>query len=105
MIQLDPTRVHHYALSAIPGNCNRSGVLHFHGVSGCRCRATPPRSAAATYRAYRVMMHLILGLLAAFFLLGDRIAWNIGLVGLAWRAWLLMFTLPVWHAALRPPIQ
>lgn len=60
---------------------------------------------AATYRAYRVMMHLILGLLAAFFLLGDRIAWNIGLVGLAWRAWLLMFTLPVWHAALRPPIQ
>jgi hypothetical protein len=40
-------------------------------------------------------------LLVLFFLAGDRIAWNIGLVGLAWRAWLLLYTLPAWYTALR----
>lgn len=55
----------------------------------------------AAYRAYRVLMHVILGLLVVFFLLGDRIAWSIGLVGLAWRAWLLLYTLPAWYTALR----
>jgi hypothetical protein len=55
----------------------------------------------AAYHGYRVSMHLILGLLVAFFLFGDRIAWNIGLVGLAWRAWLLLYTLPAWYTALR----
>lgn len=55
----------------------------------------------AAYRAYRVLMHVILGLLVVFFLVGDRIAWNIGLVGLAWRSWLLLYTLPAWYTALR----
>ncbi len=55
----------------------------------------------AAYRAYRILMHAILGLLVLFFLAGDRIAWNIGLVGLAWRAWLLLYTLPAWYTALR----
>ena len=57
----------------------------------------------AAYRGYRVLMHVILGLLVAFFLFGDRIAWNIGLVGLAWRAWLLLYALPAWYTALRAP--
>ena len=56
---------------------------------------------AAAYRAYRVLMHAILGLLVVFFLLGDRIAWSILLVGLAWRAWLLVYTMPAWYMALR----
>ena len=55
----------------------------------------------AAYQAYRALMHAILVLLAVFFLFGDRIAWNIGLVGLAWRAWLLLYTLPAWYTALR----
>jgi hypothetical protein len=54
----------------------------------------------AAYRVYRVLTHGILVLLVLFFLFGDRIAWNIGLVGLAWRSWLLLYTLPVWYAAL-----
>ena len=55
----------------------------------------------AAYRGYRLVMHAILVLLIVFFLFGNRIAWNIGLVGLAWRSWLLLYTLPAWHAALR----
>jgi hypothetical protein len=55
----------------------------------------------AAYRAYRLLMHVILALLVVFFLFGDRIAWNIGLVGLAWRAWLLLYTLPAFYTALK----
>ncbi len=55
----------------------------------------------AAYRAYRVLMHATLGLLVVFFLFGDRIVWTVGLVGLAWRAWLLLYTLPAWYTALR----
>ena len=55
----------------------------------------------AAYRAQRVLIHVILVLLVLFFLAGDRIAWNIGLIGLAWRSWLLLYTLPAWYAALR----
>jgi hypothetical protein len=56
---------------------------------------------ASAYRGYRVLMHVIIALLVVFFLFGDRIAWNIGLVGIAWRSWLLLYTLPAWYAALR----
>lgn len=55
----------------------------------------------AAYRVYRVLMNAILGLLVVFFIFGDRIAWTVGLVGLAWRAWLLLYTLPAWYTALR----
>lgn len=55
----------------------------------------------AAYRAYRVLIHVIIGLLVVFFLFGDRVAWHIGLVGLAWRAWLLLYTLPEWYTALQ----
>jgi len=57
---------------------------------------------AAAYRGYRVLMHVIIVLLVVFFLFGDRVAWNVGLVGIAWRSWLLLYTLPAWYAALRP---
>jgi hypothetical protein len=57
----------------------------------------------AAYRAYRVLNHAIIVLLLVFFLFGNRIAWNIGLVGIAWRAWLLFYTLPAWYTALNQP--
>lgn len=50
----------------------------------------------ATYRAYRVMIHGLWMMLVVFFLWGDRIAWKYCLVGLAWRAWLLLYSLPAW---------
>ena len=53
-----------------------------------------------TYRAYRMLIHVILALLVIFFVAGDRIEWANGLTGLAWRAWLLLYALPSWFAAM-----
>jgi hypothetical protein len=33
-------------------------------------------------------------LLAIFFIVGDRLDWTVLVIGLAWRGWLLVFTLP-----------
>ena len=38
------------------------------------------------------------GLFVLFLLLRDRVAWHVLLPGLAWRAWVLVSTLPVWLA-------
>ena len=55
----------------------------------------------ASYRAYRILIHGILVMLVAFFLLGDRIVWINCLTGFAWRAWLFVYVLPAWLTALR----
>jgi hypothetical protein len=55
----------------------------------------------ASYRAYRILIHLIFALLLVFVFLGDRIVWSNCLTGLAWRAWLLLYSLPAWFALLR----
>jgi hypothetical protein len=52
----------------------------------------------ASYRAYRILTHGILVMLVVFFLFGDRIVWANCLTGLAWRAWLLLYSLPAWLA-------
>jgi hypothetical protein len=52
-----------------------------------------------TYRTYRVLIHGIFVLMVVFVFAGDRIAWSHGLSGLAWRSWLLLYTLPAWIAA------
>jgi len=54
----------------------------------------------ATYRAYRILIHGLFVTQVVFFLAGDRITWSNCLTGLAWRAWLLMYALPAWLAAL-----
>lgn len=51
-----------------------------------------------TYRTYRVLLHGLWVMLVVFFLWGDRIDWKYCLVGLAWRAWLLLYSLPAWFA-------
>jgi hypothetical protein len=55
----------------------------------------------SSYRTYRVLTHGILAIIAIFFLFGDRITWSNCLTGLAWRAWLLLYSLPAWFTALR----
>ena len=55
----------------------------------------------ATYRAYRVLLHGLWVMLVVFFLWGDRIAWRYCLIGLAWRAWLLVYSLPAWITLFR----
>jgi hypothetical protein len=57
----------------------------------------------ASYRAYRVLLHGILAMLVLFFLFGDRIVWVDCLTGFAWRAWLLLYSLPAWLTASRAP--
>ena len=47
-----------------------------------------------SYRLYRVLAYLPLILLVVFFIFGNRIRWDILLPGLAWRAWLLAYSLP-----------
>jgi hypothetical protein len=55
----------------------------------------------ASYRAYRILLHGIFVLLVVLALFGDRIVWNNCLSGLAWRAWLLLYSLPAWFTVLR----
>src|SRR5215471_12095225 len=55
----------------------------------------------ATYRAYRVLTHGIFVMLVLFFLARNRITWTNCLTGLGWRAWLLLYALPAWFAALK----
>ena len=57
----------------------------------------------ATYRAYRILIHVIFVLLLIFFLAGDRITWINGLPGIAWRAWLLLYILPAWFTLVQTP--
>jgi len=57
------------------------------------------QAVAATYRAYRILIHGILVMLVVFFLAGDRITWINCLTGFAWRAWLLAYSLPAWFTA------
>jgi hypothetical protein len=60
------------------------------------------QAECVSYRAYRILTHGIFLMLVVFFLAGDRIVWNNCLTGLAWRAWLLLYTLPAWVTAAMP---
>jgi len=55
----------------------------------------------ASYRIYRILTHGILVVLVVFFLLGDHIVWTQCLTGFAWRAWLLLYCLPLWLESVR----
>jgi hypothetical protein len=58
------------------------------------------------YQVYRAFGHLFLVLLVIFFLAGDRINWQVLLPGLAWRFWVLFYTLPsafaLWEETITP---
>lgn len=47
-----------------------------------------------SYRIYRALSHLLLVVLIVFFFFGNEVKWGVLLPGLAWRAWLLLYTLP-----------
>ena len=55
----------------------------------------------ASFHVYQILANVPIVLLAAFFLLGNRIDWSILLTGLAWRFWLVCYALPVAVRALR----
>ena len=54
-----------------------------------------------TYRVYRVLIHGIFVLLVIFLFFGSRIVWSQCLSGIAWRSWLLLYSLPAWIALYR----
>ena len=58
--------------------------------------------------AYGVATVLAPLMLAAMWLYAGRLLWNVLLVGLAWRMWLLLYTLPaaiaVWRPRRRRPV-
>ena len=64
-------------------------------------RALSKETQETSYRAFRVLTHVILALVVVFFLFGDRIIWINCLTGFAWRTWLLLYSLPAWITALR----
>jgi hypothetical protein len=70
-------------------------------IASFATRKVNSRDEAASYRAYRILIHAILATSAMFALLGDWIVWNNCLNGLAWRFWLLLYCLPPWLALFR----
>ncbi len=75
-----------------------AGVLDWAGREQI---STPTR--LLSYRFYRGAASLPLILLVIFFVVGDQIRWDVLLAVLAWRAWVLLYSLPaalalwVWH--------
>ena len=69
--------------------------------------ATRSRSAVtdhqrlSAFRISQAVVSLIPALLAAYFILGSRVDWTVLVIGVAWRAWLLLYTLPFLLTALR----
>jgi hypothetical protein len=54
-------------------------------------------------RAFRVTQGILSSipiLLVAFFALGERVDWTVLVIGLAWRGWLLVYTMPFLLATL-----
>jgi hypothetical protein len=64
-----------------------------------RGAVTDAHRLAALRAAHRVAA-IIPALLAAYFVSGPRVDWAVLVVGLAWRGWLLLYTLPVLAASL-----
>jgi len=65
-------------------------------------RAPSPHAASAQalmVSAFRGLANVVLLLLVVYFVAGEHVRWSVLLVGLAWRAWLLVFVLPGWIAA------
>jgi hypothetical protein len=57
------------------------------------------RHRIAASRLSQVVLGAIPVLIAAYFVVGPRIDWTVLTLGLAWRGWLLLYTLPFLVAA------
>jgi hypothetical protein len=62
-------------------------------VSRARSRVSNDDRLIA-FRLSQALFSVIPVLLIGFFVAGDRIDWQVLSVGLAWRGWLLLYTLP-----------
>jgi hypothetical protein len=66
-------------------------------------RGFAPPIIARSFTAYQGIAHIVLLLLAVFFLMGDHLRWGVLVPGLAWRGWLFMMVLPAWLSAWQMP--
>ena len=62
--------------------------------------AVADRHRLVAFRTTQSVIAVIPALLAAYFLVGPHIDWSVLVIGLAWRAWLLLYTLPFLAASL-----
>ena len=58
------------------------------------------RHRLVAFRATQVVIGVVPVLIAAYFLAGARVNWTVLVLGLAWRGWLLLYTLPFLAAGL-----
>jgi hypothetical protein len=68
-------------------------AVAFTVVSRARSRVSNDDRLIA-FRLSQALFSVIPVLLIGFFVAGDRIDWQVLSVGLAWRGWLLLYTLP-----------
>ena len=57
------------------------------------------RHRVAAFHTSQVVFATVPLLLAVFFIVGERVDWDVLVIGLAWRGWLLLYTLPFLIAA------
>ena len=73
------------------------GVLLFVASATIASRRRSKVTADDQIRAFgvsQIVVAAIPTLLIVFFVVGDRIDWRVLVIGLAWRGWLLLYTLP-----------
>lgn len=75
-------------------------ILLMMGLSSLMQKFVDDRVKLLCYRFYGWLASLPIILLGLFFILPNAIDWNILLPGLAWRVWLLAYSLPALVAAL-----
>ena len=64
-------------------------------------RGVADRHRLAAFHISQGVLSVIPVLLVAYFVLGNSLNWTVLVIGLAWRAWLLFYTLPFFAAVLQ----
>ena len=54
-------------------------------------------------RISQMVIGVVPVLIAAYFVMGNRVNWTVLVLGIAWRAWLLLYSMPYLVAALAVP--
>jgi hypothetical protein len=73
------------------------------GIQGLAHRNVDKQAEETAYRIYRSLVHAILVVCVVVMVAGDRINWVQCATGFLWRTWLLLYILPWWLDAGRPP--
>lgn len=63
-------------------------------------RGVTDQHRVVALRAVSVIIGVVPACLALYFVAGERVRWEVLVIGLAWRAWLLLYSLPYLVAAL-----